>query len=123
MNTFSISDISNSKDRYKLFVLMCSQNDISNGITYIRSQKLKAVNIGQELAVYIDKLKDFSYIDIDIADYFKKLLENNKSKINNYGNDVVAIYNLGILFESSFKLNVVQLLTTFSKSTAIIILW
>jgi hypothetical protein len=58
-----------------------------------------------------------------VYDFCKNLLEQNKVKINGYGNDVVAIYNVGILMEPILELNPVTLFKAFSKSTALIIIW
>ena len=69
------------------------------------------------MANYIDELNDFRYLNIDVCDFFRKLLDKHKSKINGMGNDVIAIYNLGIFLEPRIELNAVQLLKEFSKST------
>lgn len=50
-------------------------------------------------------------------------MDKHKAKINNIGNTVVAIYNLGILFEPAVELNTAQLLKDFSKTAALIIIW
>jgi len=75
------------------------------------------------LAEYIDRLDDYSYLNIDVYDYCKKLLNDFKEKINSVGNDVVAIYNIGLLMEPILELNPVTLFKEFSKSTALIIIW
>jgi hypothetical protein len=79
--------------------------------------------MGKELAEFIDGLDDYTYLNIDVYDFCKNLLEKNKVKINGYGNDVVAIYNVGILMEPILELNPVTLFKAFSKSTALIIIW
>ncbi|MBK8808663.1 MAG: hypothetical protein IPO21_19320 [Bacteroidales bacterium] len=123
MSTFSINDISTTADRFKLCTLMCNANELTDKIAFVKSQNINVINIGKELATYIDGLEDFSYLNIDVYDYTKKLLDKHKSKINSMGNDVLAIYNLGILMEPALKLNAVQLLKEFSKSASLIIIW
>lgn len=123
MSNYSIKDITNSKERYKLYTLMCSPDELLNSIEFIKSEKINAVNIGKELANYINSLEDYRYLAIDVYDFTNKLLQKNKSKINKAGNDLLAIYNLGILLEPTIELNFVQLLKEFSKSTSLIILW
>jgi hypothetical protein len=98
-------------------------NELPDKIAYLKSQNINVINIGIELATYIDGLEDFSYLNIDVYDYTRKLLDKNKSKVNGTGNDVIAIYNLGILMEPALELNAVQLFKEFSKSTSLIILW
>ncbi len=123
MSNYSIRDISTTAERFKLYTLMCNTDELSYRIAFVKSQNINVINIGKELATYIDGLDDFSYLNIDVYDYTKKLLDKQKSKINSMGNDVIAIYNLGILMEPTLELNAVQLFKEFSKSTSLIILW
>ena len=123
MITYSIKDISTTADRFKLFTLMCNPSELPDKIAFVKSQNIDVINIGKELATYINSLEDYRYLNIDIYDFTKKLLENNKAKIDGAGNDVISIYNLGILFEPALELNAVQLLKEFSKSAALIIIW
>lgn len=123
MSTYSIKDITQSTFRHKLYTLMYNPNELPECVAYIKSQNINVINIGKELATYIDALDDYRYLSIDVYDFTKKLLDNHKSKINGAGNDVVAIYNLGILMEPAIELNAVQLFKEFSKSTSLIIIW
>ncbi|HEU4575735.1 MAG TPA: hypothetical protein VFS36_12095 [Chitinophagaceae bacterium] len=123
MSTYSIQDIIQSTDRYKLYTLMCSQDGLEDCISWLYAKKIHTINLGKELAAFIDSLDDFSYLNIDVFDYTKKLLDKHKTKINNPGNDVVAIHNLGILLEPALELNATQLLKEFSKTAALIIIW
>lgn len=123
MSTYLIEEISSTSDRFKLYTLVYNTYELQDKITYLKSQNINVINIGKELATYIDGLEDFSYLNIDVYDYTKKLLDKHKSKINGIGNDVIAIHNFGILIEPSLELNAVQIFKEFSKSTALIIIW
>ncbi len=123
MSTYSIKDISSTADRFKLYTLMCNANELEDKIVFVKSQNINVINIGNEMATYIDGLDDFSYLNIDVYDYCKKLLNKYKTKVNGSGNDAVAIYNLGILLEPALELNALQLFKEFSKSTSLIIIW
>ncbi|MDO8996507.1 MAG: hypothetical protein Q7U77_07760 [Sediminibacterium sp.] len=123
MSSFSITDVSNSNDRYKLFVLECLPKEFSEIIINLGDKNIPILNIGKELALYLDKLEDYRYLTIDAYDYIIKLLEKGKTKINQTGNEVIAIYNLGVLFEPTLQINTSKLLKDFSKSTAVIIIW
>jgi hypothetical protein len=123
MSSYAFKDIATSTDRHKLYILICSPDDLIECIDFVLAEKINTINVGKELANYIDSLDDFRYLNIDVHDYFKRLLDNHKSKVNGAGNDVVAIYNLGILMEPALKLNAVQLLREFSKSASLIIIW
>lgn len=123
MNLLEIKNISQTTDRYKIYTILCSQDNIDECINHLNSQNIKTVNIGKETAAYIENLDDYAYLNIDVFDFVKKLLDKSKEKINNTGNEVVAIYNLGILLEPALELNATQLLKDFSKSAALIIIW
>lgn len=123
MSTYSIQDIIQSTDRYKLYSLMCRHDGLEDCISWLQAKKIHTINVGREVAAFIDGLDDFSYLNIDVFDYIKKLLDKHKVKINNNGNEVVAIQNLGILLEPALELNASQLLKEFSKTAALIIIW
>lgn len=123
MNINSIEDIASSTDRYKLYVLRCDPSDLPSCIDFLQTKGIAVINIGKELASYIGSLEDFSYLNIDVYDHAKKLLDTHKSQLHNSGNEVVAIYNVGILLEPRLELNAAKLLKEFSKSAALIIIW
>ena len=123
MTTYSIKEISNSKDRFKIYILSCRNDKISEMISFIQSQSIEVINIGKELATLIDSIDDYSYLNIEVYENTRKVLEKYKSKMNCTGNDMVAIFNLGILLEPSLEINAVQLLKEFSKSASLIIIW
>jgi hypothetical protein len=123
MSTYSFNEIPKSTDRHKVFILMSKPGDLSQTIARVNSETINTINIGIELANYIQSLDDYQYLNIDVFDHTKKLLDKHKTKIHGMGNDIVAIYNLGILMEPALELNAVQLLKEFSKSSALIIIW
>jgi hypothetical protein len=123
MSTYSLNEITTSTDRHKIYILICSEEELADRIAFIQSQKINTIDIGRQLAIYIDNLDDYRYLNIDVFDYTKKLLESYKSKINGVGNDIVAIFNLGILLEPALELNAAQLFKDFSKSTSLIVIW
>lgn len=123
MNTYSIKEVSNSVDRYKVYILLCSPDRLIANISFIQSQNVSTINVGKELALFIDGVDDKKYLNIDVFDRIKKILDGKKSKLNSAGNDIVAIYNLGILLEPALELKATQLLKDFSKSAALIIIW
>jgi hypothetical protein len=122
MNTYTIEDMLVSTDRYKLYFLLNDQDDQEDSISWLRSNNIHTINLGKDLAAFIDALDNFSYLTIDVYDYIIKLLERHKAKVNNTGNEVVAIYNFGILLEPALELNATQLLKDFSKTAALIII-
>ncbi len=123
MTTFDLDNIINSTDRYKLYNFSCTNVTLKENIDLLQSKGIRTINIGKELGSFIDSIEDFIYLNIDVFDFLIKTLDKYRAKINNVGNDIVAIYNLGILLEPSLELNAVQLLKEFSKTSALIIIW
>ena len=123
MSTYSIKEVFCSTDRYKIYALMCSSDELYDSISYIQSEKINVLNIGKELSRFIDSIDDYRYLNIEVYDHIRMLLEKHKSQINGSVNSVLAVYNLGILLEPTLELNAVQLLKEFSKSASLIIIW
>ena len=123
MLSYSIEEIVQSTERHKLFVFLSSPDDLVKCINWLNAKKIHAINVGKELAAFIDGLEDFSYLNIDVFDYVNKLIYSKKKKINDSGNEIVAIYNLGILLEPELKLNATQLLKDVSKASTLLIIW
>ena len=123
MSNYSFNHILTTTDRYKIYTLLCNPSELKDKIELVKAQNIPVINLGKELAEYIDRLDDYSYLNIDVYDYCKKLLNDFKAKINGVGNDVVAIYNIGLLMEPILELKPVTLFKEFSKSTALIIIW
>ena len=122
MSTYSIKDISTSVDRHKIYVLSCKPEEGASCVSLLKNKGIPTINIGRELGTFLDELNDYRYLPIDTYDFTKKILDNKKAKINSIGNEIVAIYNLGILLEPSLELNPAHLIKEFSKSAAIIII-
>ena len=123
MSSFTINDISNSVDRHKIYALMCKPDELAASINFLQTAKITSVNIGKELALFLDQLDDYAYLSIEVQDFLNKIVDKSKRKINSSGNDIVALYNLGILFEPRLELYANQLLKDISKTIALIILW
>jgi hypothetical protein len=118
---YTLANIFDSIERYRLFVIYCKPGDLDASIDFLKSNNINVKNVGKDLAAYVNSIEDYAYLHIDVYDYLKKYLELNKSSINN--KSVLAIYNLGIFLEPRLELNAVQLLKEFSKSTSLIIIW
>lgn len=123
MANVTIKDVATSVDRYKIYTLQCNPDELEASIAFIRSENITVINIGKQLALFLDQLDDYAYLSIEVQDFLNKILDNSKRKINRSGNDIVAIYNLGILFEPRLELYAYQLLKDISKTISLIILW
>ncbi len=116
-------DILTTSDRHKIYLLRYQAADLEKKIKFLNASKINVINLGLELSLYIDSLDDFSYLTIDVYDFVIKLLDKSKSEFKENSNNVLAIYNFGILWEASLELNVTSILKEFSKSSSLIILW
>lgn len=123
MNTYSFKDISNSVDRHKIYLISTTVAALTEQLSILENQCIAVINIGRELACFLDDLDDYRYLSMEVQDFIIRLLDKSKIKIDASGNPMVAIYNLGILFEPDLELDVDFLFRQFSKSTALIILW
>jgi hypothetical protein len=123
MSTYSIKDVLSSSERYKLYTLLCKPHELGKSITFIKSENVPVINLGKEVAKFIETLEDHSYINLEIFEYIRRLLDEHKIKLNISGNYVIAIHNIGILLEPILELNAAQMLKDFSKSTALIVVW
>jgi hypothetical protein len=117
----SIEEISNTSDSYKIFLITPPTRD--QVIPFLSGHGISTVNIGHELAGFIQTLESYEYLEIEVEDFLKKILDQKKTKLNGSENDITGIYNIGILLEPSLGLKADHLLKKISKSTAIIILW
>ena len=119
---YNIEEVVHSSEIHKLYYLVCPNDSIKMITQELEQTGIKLINIGKTLSCFIDHLEDSSYLNFDVFDYLIKVLDEQKAKINNTGNEAVAIYNLGILLEPAIELNATQLLKNFSKTAAIIII-
>jgi len=84
---------------------------------------IPTLNIGLSLATFIDQTTNLDYIEYDAAEFLNKLINKNRKLLPYNTLPVLLVYNLGILFEPSLKMNPSSLLLKWSKDTTIVILW
>jgi hypothetical protein len=123
MEKATINEVLTSVDRYKLFVLRISSKDLGSSLASFQAKGLPTVNIGLELSKFLKELGANNYLHFEAYDYVKKVLDMEKQRVTTNGNEVVVIYNLGILQETFLQLNAVQLFKDFSKAAALILIW
>ena len=69
MLSYSIEKMVQSTERHKLFIFLSSPDELINCINWLNAKKIHAINVGKELAAFIDGLEDFNYLNIDVFDY------------------------------------------------------
>lgn len=89
----------------------------------MKEMNIPVVDLGYELAQFIDQLEDFSYLAIDSYDHLVKLLNERASRSGPSEKGLIAIYNLGILIESDLEIDAVQLLKNIAQSIPVLIVW
>lgn len=90
MSTYSIKDVTSSSDRYKLYTFVCEPMEVEQSIAFLKSERIPVINLGKEIARFIQTLEDHSYINLEIFEYIKRLLDEQKVKLNISGNYVIA---------------------------------
>jgi len=123
MNSAFLNELSNSNDRYKLFLIVCKPHEKSLCIETLQGHNVPLIDVGHELATYTSGLASLKYLTIDGSEFLKKLLHSKKARLCSQGNDVVAIHNLGILLEPAFGFDPVRWIQEFSKNVSTLILW
>ena len=56
MSNYSFNHISTSTDRYKIYTLLCNPSELKDKIELVKAQNIPVINLGKELAEYIDRL-------------------------------------------------------------------
>jgi len=109
--------------RHNLVLVRYDSNSLIDTIAKLKGAGLNVINIGRELSEKLKTLKSVKFITIESQDYMHDLIERQARQVIPGKPKVVAIYNLGILFEPALSLNVSNLLKEISKNVAIVILW
>jgi len=123
MSNLNIHQYLCSTDRHQVIVIICHTQDMGKCITQLQSEGVQVLNIGKEMAGFISELKDHRYLNIECYDFVRNLLDIHKTKITGAEYEMVAVYNLGILLEPELDINASQLISDFSKSAALVIVW
>lgn len=111
------------KSGNSLLVIECDRNKIRDCLAEFSNFGIDVLNLGYEVAVFLEELLDYSYLSIEAYDFTKKLLNKNIQKAINSDKDALVIYNLGILFEPALEIKVSLLLKEYLKTASIILIW
>lgn len=123
MNKANLLDILTAVDRHKIFVLLVQDNVAASSIRWLSEHDVQQVNIGVSLSSYLRELKNHEYLHIEAYEFVRNLLDKEKRRISEGKNEVVSVYNFGILLEPFLQINAVQLFKDFSKTSALLLLW
>src|SRR5687768_9505648 len=121
MEKVTLNQVLTSVDRYKLFYLSASSKGLGNILSVLQDRKIPIVNVGLELSTFLKDSARNKYLHLEAYEHIKKVLEVKKANVTGSGNEVVSIYNFGILQEPLLELNPAQIFKDFSKSAALII--
>ncbi len=121
--TYSIKNALQSTDRYKLFVLWVKPGELSEAIADLQNEDIQVVNLGKELAAFVENLEDDPFLHFEVHDYTSRWLEKPSPSRDGSAKRAVAIYNIGILMEPRLEMNAAAFLKDLSKTNVVIILW
>jgi hypothetical protein len=110
-------------ERYNIYVLPCKDNSLLEVANALEKQGIPVVNVGKTLAKSLANIKKAKHLHLEAEDQFKKLIETNSQKLSADKPPIVAILNLGILYEEVVSIDAAKIIKELSKSFAIIIIW
>jgi hypothetical protein len=110
-------------ERYNIYVLPCKDTSLLEVAKNLETRGFPVINVGKSLAKYLANIKKAKHLHLEAEDQFKKLIETNSKKVSEVKPPVVAIFNLGILFEELVSIDAAKIIKELSKSFAIIIIW
>lgn len=123
MTNYSLEEVFDSKDHYKLFIQPIADG-MENAMTLKFTEKnIPVLNLGKKVSEFISGLDNYKYLHMDVVDYIQRVFNETRKMPKAKGNNVLAITNLGILLEPTLEINSSILLKEYSKSTSLIILW
>jgi len=110
-------------ERNKLFWIDCRSQPISAVLSDLEYLKFPSLNVGKEIATFLqDRIKG-KYLHLDTQEFVKKVFVQVAKNRDNFYPPAVAIYNLGILFEPVLKMDPSIIIKDLSKEIGILILW
>lgn len=121
--TFDIKNQLTKVERHNLYLIKCPASDLLQVIQQINMEGLATLNMGKEMAELLKEGIQSKFLNLDAEEKLHHLLEQSGAEIKKDRPRVVAIYNLGILFEPVLKMNVSKILKELSKTISIIIIW
>lgn len=118
-----LNEIRSSNKYQKLFVLLCNSTNIDSLLQDLVDTNVSVINVGYNVAEFIAKLDDYSYLEMEVEDCLRELLDGNTSFNPDKSADIIAVHNLGILLEERLSLNPVSIIKNASKNNPILIIW
>lgn len=122
MNINFLNNISDT-GRHNLFLIQCHTTSLNDVIAKLKTNGVNVINIGKALSEKLKEVKSTRFLNIESQEFLHELIEKQSKEIIKGKPYVVAIYNLGILFEPILSLNPEKILKDLSKNIALIILW
>ncbi len=120
---FNILNKITTIQRNNLYLLFCTKNDLNEYIKEVEEEHIPVLNIGMNLSNMLKDCLLSKYLNIETQEYVSQIIEQNAKVVFKGKPPVIALYNLGILFEASLGLDADTILKNISKSVAIIIIW
>lgn len=108
---------------HHLFWLNCQAHTPEAVDAFLRTNGIPGLNLGQSIATEFNDKWNSKHFALEVEEYLQHLLESVAKPIATTGIQVIAIYNIGILFEPELALDPDKILKQTSKRTAIVLLW
>lgn len=122
MNLDFLNNISDTS-RHNLFLVQCQADSLNDVIAKLEINGVSVINIGKALSRKLKEIKSTKFLNIESQEFLHEMIGKQSKEIMKGKPPVVAIYNLGILFEPILSLNTEKILKDLSKNTTLIVLW
>ena len=110
-------------ERYSLVYLLCDSVTRHQQVEALERLGIPSLNVGYELSRKLETSRNHKFIALLVAQYFQGLMEQSIVPTSFGKKRIVALYNLGILFEPMLQLKPDSILQEFAKTATVIILW
>lgn len=107
-------------NRVEGFIKGASRNKLI--ITKSKVEKINWLDIGKLFSTKVESFLEDRMLSLKALTALYDIIESNITKSDRYG-DYVAIYNLGILFETELNIDILTLLDKYSRNTTLFIYW
>ncbi len=107
-------------DRLEGFINGSSRNKLI--VTKTQLDFINWIDVGKLLSSKISSFIDDRRLSMRVFSILEEIFESNVENSNDFG-EYLAIYNLGILFESELNIDILALLDKHSRNKALFIYW
>jgi hypothetical protein len=112
-----------SRDRFLLYWISCRKGTLDKELLNLQLVGIPTLNVGYELGQFLHAPREKFEISWETREYLIKSFGEKAKSFLEVPFPILAIYNLGILWESDLCITVDSFLKEMSKTMGIVFLW